>query len=199
MPEADTTRQCRACGERKAESEFYKDSKGRDGLTARCTACMKLKNAAYYAANRGQVISRVTTYREANRDEVNQRKRRWREANPEYMAQYRETHRTTLAQQRADYWDRHRERRARYMAAYNKRLQAEHPDLWRQMRGAAQRVKRALKRGQLVRPNACEWCGQVRLITAAHSSYAQEDRLKVTWLCRPCHSTWDRANPKLFR
>jgi hypothetical protein len=46
-------------------------------------------------------------------------------------------------------------------------------------------VERAVKRGELAR-GACEVCGEKRRVHAHHESYAEEDRLKVRWLC-PVH------------
>lgn len=59
---------------------------------------------------------------------------------------------------------------------------------------AANRVRRALARGDLVRPDACEACGAVRKIGAAHADYDRP--LDVRWLCYPCHNRWDHAHPK---
>jgi hypothetical protein len=56
-------------------------------------------------------------------------------------------------------------------------------------------VSRAIKRGDLVRPDACEECGVTgQLITAAHIDYAYP--LNVRWLCRSCHNRWDKEDPK---
>jgi hypothetical protein len=47
-------------------------------------------------------------------------------------------------------------------------------------------VKRALYSGALVRPNACEQCGQSGIRAQAH--HEDYDRpLDVTWLCIICH------------
>jgi hypothetical protein len=52
---------------------------------------------------------------------------------------------------------------------------------------AADAVYQALKRGKLVRPSSCEWCGGTnRKIQAHHEDYSKP--LEVIWLCIPCHS-----------
>lgn len=43
----------------------------------------------------------------------------------------------------------------------------------------------ALRRGELVRPEACEDCGAVGRIHGHHPDYAKP--LEVEWLCPPCH------------
>ncbi len=53
-------------------------------------------------------------------------------------------------------------------------------------------VRRALASGALVRPDACEGCGQpAKRLLAHHQHYAQP--LSVLWLCPACHT---RAHPR---
>lgn len=59
---------------------------------------------------------------------------------------------------------------------------------------AHQRVHKAVKRGEIVRPSTCSECGKTGLIEAAHENYTE--RLAIRWLCRSCHRKWDAANPK---
>lgn len=51
--------------------------------------------------------------------------------------------------------------------------------------GAYQKLNRALKRGDLVRPDACEGCGKVGKVDGHHDDYLYP--LVVRWLCRRCH------------
>lgn len=46
-------------------------------------------------------------------------------------------------------------------------------------------VGRALRRGDLVRPEACERCGRVQRIEGHHHDYTKP--LEVEWLCGYCH------------
>lgn len=56
-------------------------------------------------------------------------------------------------------------------------------------------VRRAVASGVLIRPNWCEQCGMENVqIEGAHEDYARP--LDVRWLCKPCHRTWDRKQPK---
>ena len=60
---------------------------------------------------------------------------------------------------------------------------------------ASMAVARAIKRGELVRPDSCEECGRTdTLIEAAHYDYSRQ--FDVRWLCRSCHRRWDRDEPK---
>lgn len=55
-------------------------------------------------------------------------------------------------------------------------------------------VRRAVRRGELIRPTCCAHCGQDARTEGAHSDYSKP--LEVKWLCRRCHVVWDRASPK---
>ncbi len=52
-------------------------------------------------------------------------------------------------------------------------------------------VKKALRRGDLVRPDSCQFCEAVCVPVAHHHDYAK--RLEVYWLCRKCHAGVHRA------
>jgi len=56
------------------------------------------------------------------------------------------------------------------------------------------KVHRAIKKGLLTRPTHCSRCHAPGSIEAAHHDYT--DPLNVTWLCRPCHRSWDAKEPK---
>lgn len=61
-------------------------------------------------------------------------------------------------------------------------------------RRAQRRVAYAVEKGRLLRPSACEKCGTVGKIEAAHKDYTAP--LDVRWLCRSCHVLWDKYDPK---
>lgn len=46
-------------------------------------------------------------------------------------------------------------------------------------------VQRALRAGDLVRPQACEFCGKVGSLDGHHPDYSKP--LSVKWACRRCH------------
>lgn len=74
-------KRCTACGTEKAESEFYKHSSRKDGLTSQCRECAKAKAMAYAAANRSEVRERNRVagakFREANREYEAERQRNY--------------------------------------------------------------------------------------------------------------------------
>lgn len=78
--------------------------------------------------------------------------------------------------------------------AINKRHLTANRERYALMRWANGRMQRALKRGELTRPDRCEGCGIECKPDGAHSDYRQP--LLVRWLCRRCHSLWDSRDPK---
>lgn len=124
----------------------------------------------------------------------------------------RARHRAEQARYKARYPERVRAQNATYIAAHREESRARsrtyaqrqrmadpswrvrQPQLNAQARVATMRVSRAIKRGLLVRPSSCSQCGGEGFIEGAHVDYARP--LDVRWLCRPCHRTWDAAQPK---
>jgi hypothetical protein len=55
-------------------------------------------------------------------------------------------------------------------------------------------VSKAIRHGELIRPEQCENCGRTCKPQAHHHlGYAKEHWLHVQWLCRSCHNAADRA------
>ena len=54
---------------------------------------------------------------------------------------------------------------------------------------AHEAVRRAIRKGVLVRPDSCSQCGnnQMRIEAHHHKGYAKENRLDVVFLCTSCH------------
>lgn len=50
---------------------------------------------------------------------------------------------------------------------------------------ARQALNNAVKRGDVVRPGACEACGHLTAVAGHHDDYSKP--LQVRWLCRACH------------
>lgn len=68
-----------------------------------------------------------------------------------------------------------------YLAKYR----AENPEKYK----AHSAVNHALRAGNLQKLDACEHCGSQSNIVGHHTSYAEDMRLYVTWLCQGCHIT----------
>jgi len=71
---------------------------------------------------------------------------------------------------------------------------AANPDRRRLSECARKKVYRAIRTGRLIRPDACQECGQSCRAQAAHADYSRP--LDVLWLCASCHAVWDHRQPK---
>lgn len=57
-------------------------------------------------------------------------------------------------------------------------------------------LKRAIDRGDLVRPSVCSKCGELGKIEGHHEDYSRP--LEVEWLCSWCHGkTWRKERKEL--
>jgi hypothetical protein len=75
--------------------------------------------------------------------------------------------------------------------------QAANPERTKLIKICSQKVMRAVAKGELKKPGACQDCGRTGVfLEAAHYNYAKP--LEVRWLCRRCHRKWDAAQPKFI-
>lgn len=152
------------------ETKQYENFKksGRHGY--RCFTCKKCD------------ATRLALRLREHRDEINAARRQRRARNPEPVR----------AQARAQL-DRRRDRVRVQNAAAVQRYKERHPE-----KVAARRaVQAAVKRGHLVKPQACqaEGCERGAGLIAHHGSYAISRRLDVTWLCRDHHERLHHYGP----
>lgn len=77
------------------------------------------------------------------------------------------------------------------VAAKMRRYRAQNPE----KDAARNAVQRAIKRGHLIRPTSCQYCGKIaRLHGHHHNGYTGKHKLDVVWLCQPCHKTEHRKS-----
>lgn len=57
--------------------------------------------------------------------------------------------------------------------------------------GARNRLNRAIRTGEIVRPDACEHCGAEGHVEGHHHDYSKP--FDVEWLCRTCHAAHHSA------
>lgn len=107
------------------------------------------------------------------REKRRQQNLAWRAKNPTY-------HRELSQQPHVN------ARNKQILAAFRK----AHPEVDR----AGNNLRYAVKTGKIVRPDGCEECHRPCKPEGAHFNYAEP--LRVRWLCRSCHRSWDRREPK---
>lgn len=91
----------------------------------------------------------------------------------------------------------YRSRTVEHRAEYNARWKREHPENHRiynaawiernpEKTAAHSAVRRAVERGDLVRPASCQDCGVIGAVHAHHPDHSK--LLDVEWLCPRCHA-----------
>ena len=148
----------------RAQGLTYREIGERLGMTL--STIKRWLNPTYAASQRAANRRSFRKHQEA-RAEGN---RRWRLSNPEAVKRHRRTHR-----------EKHAGRVARG--------EREHQDRYREANRlkivAQQEVRKAVRRGELERPDNCEVCGTGGRLHAHHHDY--DKPLEVEWLCPPCH------------
>jgi hypothetical protein len=149
-----------------------------------CRECRAAYTRAYRL--RPEVRARRKLERERASPESKERKRRydaaWRKRSPKYEAavkRYWQSEKGKAARKR--FFSSPKGKAARSRG--NARERAVHPDRAR----ARIAVIKAVQRGKLTRPDACERCG-VACQPEGHHHHGYAARLDVVWLCKRCHN-----------
>lgn len=95
----------------------------------------------------------------------------------EAQREWRERNRPRVRELNHRWYEKNREE----LRARADRWKAENPDAKR----AHSKVQKAMQSGKLVRPEACQSCGEPCRPDAHHEDYMKP--LVVVWLCAPCH------------
>ena len=171
---------CKTCKVEKPESEFYAHKETKDGLRGSCKPCMTLQNKRWCEANREKCVQYALAYQ----------KRRPDVKRKHSLAHYARNREARLAKCRE--W---RVANAEYVAERAASLRAEHPE----REAARTAVRYAVKRGEIVKPAACERCCDAGSLEGHHHSYERAHWLDVEWLCRSCHRNEHHTDARLYR
>lgn len=175
---------CTKCGEAKPLEDFPPDKQNSDGRKGKCRACVLQRQRELRAAN----PEKERDWVRKNHDRVLAQKAGYRERNADRLrAEGRERGRRSRST------DEGRERHNAQARAAQKRARERNPSYQRQKRitegqkvRAREALSRALKRGRVVKPPACEACGRSHaLLHGHHEDYMKP--LDVRWLCPRCH------------
>ena len=168
-------KRCKDCGRLLPLSAFYEVKGGRDGYRNGCKECRRPRGAQSARLARAADPEK---YRRQN----NIWQRENRERRNEQARKYRARHREEINERARRYRAEHPER----TGANNRRWEAKHPE----RRRAHILMNQAIKRGDLLRPEACELCGANKRLSAHHGDY--DKPLDVLFLCALCHGAVHR-------
>lgn len=155
---------CSRCKEEKNYDGFYKDKSTKDGYNCICKQCRL----------------------------INDRNRRIED--PEWVQrrklQNSEFHKNNSKEisERKKLWINSDEGKKSHLRSVQKYRKA-HPE----KRYAHDAVYRAVKNGELIKPEHCQSCNQVTKVEAHHFNYDKEKRTSISWLCKSCHEKITRS------
>jgi len=110
---------CSKCNEVKELHEFYKWSKGKDGLQNQCKSCMKKYNASYHHKNARDIRERKKEYHKENRERILKRMKEYNLANRDKHNQYSKEHRKRESSKYAGYASSYRARKKNAIPAWS--------------------------------------------------------------------------------
>ena len=162
-------------------TDFFRRRRGsHDGLAAVCKVCVLDRERKGYEV-RNTIVREKWAEDTSFRESRKKSSRDWKVANEETLKEYRRNYYADNAEK---------------IKEDVRRFRDEFPEKSNAINRAGSAVHRAIKSGLVSRPDNCSWCDRADLvIDAAHHDYNLP--LDFLWLCRSCHSSWDREMPKL--
>ena len=101
-------KRCTKCGVEKAESEFYKDKGGRDGLNSQCKVCYRARQQSYRERNPEKVKASAERYKASNGEKIRESERKSRLKRKDSIrakrVEYEINNRDALTKRRRDYY-----------------------------------------------------------------------------------------------
>lgn len=126
---------CTKCGQGFDKSFFYKDSRGKDGLFARCKACHNKASRKWQSNNKDKVNQISDKYRYSHKEEISKRNKDWDSRNKEYRRlykkQYRKQNSKHIKDYRKLYYEKNRETELLNEHKRRERISYSVPQRWR--------------------------------------------------------------------
>lgn len=165
-------KRCTKCQELKPLSEFYKDTKARDGLAYRCKICTKKKVRDYNQDHRDEIAQRKAQRYQVNRETVRQQHAKYYQANREEVIKKSKIYATTPEGKEGK-----KKYVQKYRAANDTKVKAH------------RKVNHAIEKGKLPKASTqkCARCGDQAREYHHHKGYEPEHWLDIEPVCARCH------------
>jgi len=193
---------CKICGESN-ELEFYSSNK------TKCKNCIKKAVSEYreanidkireYDRNRPNYIERVkkcnilAKHKRESSPDWKPKRNKTEEDIKKYKAEYYQTNKVRLDIKNKEWAKSNSIKRKEIANNWNKRnrgICSKNIKAWKSKNKdkvkAHDKIKYAIKKGNLKAPKYCEHCGLIEKLQAHHSDYSKP--LDVIWLCVLCHN-----------
>lgn len=161
---------CTQCKRKRSKEDFYKKSVNANKLSSICKICRRISAAKYRETHRKILAKKQRQYNEENKYECSKR------SHERYIKNIDKSR----AKSR-NHYKKHKKEIIVHVTAYQKQYAEKHR--------ARELVRLAIARGDLIRSEFCESCGNAGCIDSHHEDYSYP--LEVRWLCRRCHMIAD--------
>lgn len=189
---------CRKCEKVKGLDEFHKWKEGKDGLCLYCKECVSNERKVFLKENHEKLLHKRKEQREKEperfRKYCNRTYIKYREKYKKNQRIYNEKNREIINEKRKKYYFENREvinaKERIYLSSEKGKLRSneyyhktkERFDLKIKARN---KVRYAVRVGNLIKPEICEKCFEKKLLHGHHEDYSKP--LEVIWVCVYCH------------
>jgi len=168
-------KKCSMCKEDKPIEDFGNDKSRKDCLNHRCKECNRKHRMDYYNDN--------PEYKKHNSAES----KRWRKEHPERTKELSQKWRDNNIELVREVCRKSTKKWYKNNREYVLNYQSEYRENNSEKVVARRKVRDALRKGEMKKPNKCSMCMVSGTVSEGHH-YDYSEPLNVTWLCSPCHT-----------
>lgn len=189
---------CKKCEKEKVLDQFHKWKAGKDGFCLYCKECVSNDRKRFLEKNHARILGKRKEQRDKDperfRISCNKTYIKYREKYKQNQRIYNEKNREIINEKRRKYYDENREiinvKQNSFLATEEGKIKSneyyhrtkEKFDLKIKARN---KVRYAVKVGNLYKPEICERCFEKKELHGHHEDYNMP--LQVIWVCAYCH------------
>jgi hypothetical protein len=169
---------CKDCKELLPLEYFYNNRSYADGKQSNCKKCHSVKQKECYNKNIEKRRASSREYRQKHREERAKQDKIYKLNNldrcREVVREWHKNNKEYLYLKRKEYYEKNKKEMVR------KKVESGRNKVYCM-------VRYYLKKGTLVKPEICPYCGQKKVIHGHHEDYSKP--LEVDWSCSLCHKS----------